>query len=394
MSIKRSFRALALGAMLATPVFAWTNSSWADLHPAGDGLFSGASSPATGATSDPNSQQTPSLSSQAVAASVQAASGEAGVNNDLQSLAGEKTTESTDTSSAMYQPTAMSDGPQVTMSAQYLDDVAEKPNIHGFAEAPFRSAYITPRGLVVENQGLVFQPVGGIVLPIGDVGPFKNLALITGVWNSINTNQTNHIVGGWNEMDFFFTMSANVLPELNLALTYGAWQSPPGGFPTEHNLDLKASYDDTKMWGSSGFGLHPYVDFWWAISGGSTVVLGRPGGTGYVEPGIVPTYTLKVINDYPITLTFPTYVQLGPSEYWSYGAAKQFGSGNIGLFSTAIQASMPLSFIPARYGYWHVDAGLTYDNLINKTLVQAGKLLSGNTANSVFNAEVGFGINF
>ena len=54
---------------------------------------------------------------------------------------------------------------------------------------------------------------------------------------------------------------------------------PPHAFVVEHNLDLKVGYDDSKWWGSSGFSLNPYVDLWWAISGSSTVILGRHGGT-------------------------------------------------------------------------------------------------------------------
>src|SRR5258707_15418495 len=41
----------------------------------------------------------------------------------------------------------------------------EKPNIHGFFNSPFKTAYVTPRGLVVQNAGLVWQPVVGLVFP-------------------------------------------------------------------------------------------------------------------------------------------------------------------------------------------------------------------------------------
>src|SRR5688500_10005413 len=40
-----------------------------------------------------------------------------------------------------------------------LDVKPESPNIHGFANVTFGTSYITPRGLVVENAGLVIQPV-------------------------------------------------------------------------------------------------------------------------------------------------------------------------------------------------------------------------------------------
>jgi len=273
----------------------------------------------------------------------------------------------------------------------------ETPNIHGFAAVSFKTAYVTPRGLVVENQGLVIQPVAGLVLPLGDAGVFKNLAVVSGVWNSINTHQSDTNVGPWNEMDFFVAVNSTVANDFNLSLTYGAWnfpQSTEAKPSTEHNIDLKISYNDSKLWGNSGFALNPYVDLWWAVSGSSTVVLGKQGDTGYVELGIAPSYTFKQMKDYPVTVTVPTYFSVGPEGYW--GAAESGGTpdGNFGVFSTAINASMPLSCIPARYGHWHVDAGVSYFYLINDNLLDAGNILSGNDDRSVFVGSMGIGFNF
>src|SRR5579862_4063334 len=82
---------------------------------------------------------------------------------------------------------SLADGPRAAYP-QYLADAApaaEQPNIHGFAEVPFKTAYVTPRGLVVENAGLVIQPVAGLVFPIGDFGAVKGVTVVTGVWNSL-----------------------------------------------------------------------------------------------------------------------------------------------------------------------------------------------------------------
>ncbi len=76
----------------------------------------------------------------------------------------------------------------------------EQPNIHGFFNSPFKTAYVTPRGLVVQNKGLVWQPVVGLVFPLGDAGPIKNLTFVGGIWNSVDTyeerfNATTGAVG-------------------------------------------------------------------------------------------------------------------------------------------------------------------------------------------------------
>ncbi|MDB5323169.1 MAG: hypothetical protein JWN40_4800 [Phycisphaerales bacterium] len=275
----------------------------------------------------------------------------------------------------------------------YLAMAAEEaPNIHGFANVSFGTSYITPRGLVVENAGVVIQPVAGLVLPIGDIGFLKNYTLVAGVWNSINSAQGDTDVGPWNEMDFFFSMSANVTPEINLNLTYGAWNFPQSSLnkpSTEHNIDLKVSYAD--KWFGPDFSLNPYIDIFYEIGGSSTVVQGRNGGTGYLEVGIVPTYTLKAIDGWPITLTFPTYFSVGPEEYWGTGANK---SGHFGVLSTAVNASVPLKFIPTRYGHWHADFGVQYYNLLNGTLLDSGTILSGNTDRNIFRGYAGFGVGF
>ena len=279
--------------------------------------------------------------------------------------------------------------------ADAVPEAKETPQIHGFVELPFKTSYITPRGLVVENGGVVFQPVAGLVFPIGDAGPVKGITFVTGVWNSINSAQGDPKVGPWNEFDYFASFSGNV-GKVNATLTYGAWLFPTSTTnkpSTEHNLDLKISYDDTDLYGDTfgkGFALHPYVDVFWAISGSSTVVLGRQGDTGYVEIGIVPTYTYKEIHDYPITFTFPVYFSVGPEHYW--GAANP--DGNLGVFSASVNASVPLNFIPARYGYWHADAGVTYYHLINDNLLEAGRILSGNTDRDIVQGSVGIGVNF
>lgn len=277
-----------------------------------------------------------------------------------------------------------------------LDEAAappvEQPNIHGFFSSPFKTAYVTPRGLVVENEGLVWQPVGGLVFPLGDLGPIKNFTFVGGIWNSVNTHQGDAYVGPWNEMDVFASFSGTVANAVSLTLTYSPWNSPPHAFHTEHNMDLKVQYDDSKLWGNSGFSLNPYIDGFWAMAGDSTVILGRKGGTGYFEPGIVPTYVFKSIPDYPITLTLPMYVQIGPSTYWD--AHSTFSHSDLGLFSVSANLSVPLSFIPVRYGHWHADLGVTYDYLINNALLHAGTIASGNTDHNVVIGSVGVGVNF
>jgi hypothetical protein len=86
------------------------------------------------------------------------------------------------------------------------------------------------------------------------------------------------------------------------------------------------------------------------------------------------------------------YISTGPRSYWSRGpsvAPENFGVAFIGL-----NLSVPLPLIPVRYGHWHADIGVTYDNLINGSLVDAGDLLTGNHDRNLVEGKCGFGFNF
>ena len=299
-------------------------------------------------------------------------------------------------STTATQNAQQSAAPTVAASHAFMlaDEAAETPNIHGFFESPFKTGYLTPRGLYVQNSGISWQPVVGLVFPIGDFGPVKKVAFVGGIWNAVDTYEakSNPRGGAWDEMDVFASFSGTVANDFGLNLTYGAWNFPQTGGPhTEHNLDLKFTYSDHFL-GDSGISINPYIDCWWAIAGSSTVVLGRKGGTGYFEPGIVPTYTFKGVPNYPMTFTVPTYVSVGPRTYWD--AARAFKSSSFGLFSISANVQVPLAFIPAKYGFWHADAGVTYDYLISDALLAAGTIVSGNTDHNCFLGSVGFGVNF
>jgi hypothetical protein len=63
---------------------------------------------------------------------------------------------------------------------------AEESSIfRGFLDLRLSDAYITPRGLVVENEGLVFQP---LFLLFADLyqsnGPLSKVTAYVGMWNS------------------------------------------------------------------------------------------------------------------------------------------------------------------------------------------------------------------
>ena len=267
----------------------------------------------------------------------------------------------------------------------------EPSAIHGFVDLSFKNAYITPRGLLVTNKGLTVQLLTGLAFDIynNPAGPINDFSIAGGFWNDFATAQNAAKVGSWNEFDWFIGPSVTLYKDWTAGATFVEFLSPPGNFKAEKNVEFSLGFNDSPYLKPVSF--HPYAKLFWATAGDSTVVLGKKGGTYDVELGIVPTLELKQFG-LPVTLTMPTWITVGPAEYWG-------GTSNFGVISTGLSAKTPLSFIPSRFGNWYADAGVQYYNLINGKLV-AAQIADGVSSaktrgnNNVWLATAGIGFGF
>jgi hypothetical protein len=57
----------------------------------------------------------------------------------------------------------------------------------------------------------------------------------------------------------------------------------------------------------------------------------------------------------------PTWLTVGPADFWG-------GTNNVGVFSTGVNARVPIEWVPQQYGEWSVTAGV---QLINSQLRNA-----------------------
>jgi hypothetical protein len=278
-------------------------------------------------------------------------------------------------------------------------------DVHGFADLSFKNDYITPRGLLVTNTGLTTQALMGLALDVyKDKGGFINLVSLYGGWWADTWSKQNHPTArNLNEVDWFLGMSVKFAQDWKFGVEYSEFISPPGNFRTEQNWEFSLAYDDSKW--NPFIPFNPYVKLFYAASGSSTVVTGKAGDTYDVEIGIVPTIDLMKVAALPITLTIPTWVTVGPSQYWNSGSFNNpAGTGNIcgtgfcskdsaGVFSTGLTGKSPLTFIPKRLGNWYAKYGFQYYHIINDNLLLAQTAVG--TANSFGGAHkdivVGFG---
>jgi hypothetical protein len=204
----------------------------------------------------------------------------------------------------------------ISGAAPAQDAAGNPPSaIHGFNDVTFKNAYITPRGLLVTNNGLTTQVLNGLVVDAysNPAAPLDDIALVAGIWNDIDSGQNGKTVGPWNEFDWFAGANFEIQKIWTFGSSYVAFLSPPGNFAAEHNLEFSLKLDDSSL--LAPISLHPYAKLFYEFSGPSVVVTGKGAGTFYVELGVVPTLDLHPYN-VPATLTAPTWLSVGPSDFW------------------------------------------------------------------------------
>lgn len=255
----------------------------------------------------------------------------------------------------------------------------ERPgkDIHVNLDIVFKNDYITPRGLLVSDTGLTTQVFLGLEFDLLHKPTcfIDKISFVAGVWNDVWSNQHSRYVGSWNELDWFVGANFKIFKDWKLTVQYIEFLSPPSHFQPEDSMEFILSYDD------SGWKLpivfNPYVMFFWAIYGDSTVVVGKRGRTYYFELGASPSVDFSICKT-PISISAPTWITIGPANFWNGGT---FGlkrvKDNFGVFSTGLKAKMPMKFIPPRLGSWYFDAGVQYYYLINENLLQAQKFTLG-----------------
>jgi len=226
------------------------------------------------------------------------------------------------------------------------------------------SQYIS-RGVVLENQGAILQPFTDLYFKLYEGDGFLNkVQLNFGLWSSFHDKKTDAgaLTGTpgvsstdyWYEFDMTAGISFTFAKNFTFTPSYFTFLSPNDGFSTFKGLNLKFAYDDTSLWGESGFKLNPYVQVLFELE--------NKAGSGldegiYYEVGIAPSMPVG-----PVTLTFPVTAGFGSHEF--YGSFNE-EEGTIddewfGFVSAGVNVGYGLKFIPECYGTWTATAGYTY----------------------------------
>lgn len=272
--------------------------------------------------------------------------------------------------------------PLVTASVRADDEPPPPPSkFHALFAFEFANEYVTPRGMLVRDQGLTVQPLflGLLSLYSGD-SFINSVTLIPGVWNDLGTHSisvhapyNSQPTIAWSELDPIFGVEVGLAKHFTLDVTYTAFVEQILDIGTSEHLDTKLSFDDSSYF--KGFGFHPYLEFWQELDGKATdadvpyIVFHNkgsgPGSSYYFQVGIDPSYTFDKLAG--LKLEAPVDVLLPNSDFYGEYYAS---SSTVGLVAAGLKGTIPLNFMPQGYGHWNFNAGFKYmyfadDNLYN-----------------------------
>ncbi len=252
-------------------------------------------------------------------------------------------------------------------------------DVHGFFDLTIASNRVTGGGLLLyPSRGALTQAATGLSLDVyKDPGGFINsISLYGGVWNEFWSSPG----GGnrtWQEMDWWVGASIGFAKYWKFSAEHLEFHFP-NAIPTAYNYVFTLVYNDAH-WGWP-IPLNPYVSVFYNAAGGSTVVFGKRSGGYRVTLGIAPS--ISPFKGIPLSLTFPTSIVLGPSEFWNRadGTTNVCGplgtlpcaTSSVGMITTGLQAKLLIdSIIPKRLGTWYIKGGVQYYHIMNDSLLAA-----------------------
>lgn len=252
-------------------------------------------------------------------------------------------------------------------------DEAPPSRLHALVNLEVTDKYLTPRGMIVQDEGVTIQTLFLALLNVYDGKPdafLNNVTLVGGFWNDYATESIPESVAPGSsethfiEIDPIFGVSFAFAKNFKLDVTYTAFCMQILDIGTSEHLETKLSYNDTDLLGA--FALHPYISFWKELDNKATAAanFGVPSSY-YFEVGISPGVKLGDLK-----LEAPMRALLPAADFYGETFAK---SSTVGLWEVGLKASAPLKFMPKGYGFWDAHLGVRYVKFVDRNLQQLAK---------------------
>jgi len=271
--------------------------------------------------------------------------------------------------------------PSLGLSTQVRAEEAaadEGPKITGLFGADYTTHFIS-WGYDVWGAGNDFGE-DATFNPYAEIGiDFDLFKVVAGTWWDVNSNTTSAIGGNLQEVDIYFGVFVPV-DKFTFGIVYQDWMYAGD---VEKVIDFSVAYDDSELLGA--FAMAPKFTAHKLMSGGEL------GGGAIKDSGwafvlsLTPGFTVYESEAFDVNLSFPINIGFGDDDF--YGSSQE--SIAFAYVSVGVAASVPLKFIPAKYGAWTVGISLTYYHTDTATIPVAV-----NPDNDFLVGKVGFSVAF
>lgn len=245
---------------------------------------------------------------------------------------------------------------------------APPSKVHALLNFEFSNRYLTPRGMVVQDTGLVFQQLALGFFNLYGSDNFS-ATLVGGVWNCFGTERLPSSDSGgtdgtsWYEIDPIAGFSFGLAKNFTLDVTYTAFNMQIFNIPFSQHLETKLSMNTAPYLG--GISLNPYVSFWKELENKAVANTdASPQESWYIDVGISPSYTFEKAAG--LKLEAPCRVLLPDKKFYGTGAGD---NSTVGLYELGVKATVPLNFMPQGYGHWSFHAGAKWMKFEDKNLI-------------------------
>jgi hypothetical protein len=239
--------------------------------------------------------------------------------------------------------------------------------------------YITPRGLNVEDKGLIVQPLVLMLWKLygANKGAVSDVTLTTGFWNSFHSHRAGVKPSRWNEIDPILGVTVKFRNGFTVDASTTAFYTPTDSYATSSHVAFKLAYSDS-WW--KGLALNPSVAFWRELSNKSTVMFNAATSTesGYLTLGATPTLGLGSSGS---SLEIAAFTNIVGSSFYQRFDGSDGGSG-LALVSVSPKVSVPLKFLGVSRGAWKASFATSYFHFRNDGLMDGNQVLANSVRES------------
>jgi len=244
-------------------------------------------------------------------------------------------------------------------------------SLHAVFNLDFTNQDVTPHGLLLENQGLIIQPLLLFYTPLhADPADWLgNVTFSAGGWGNWHSHPGGKEPAKWREVDLFSGLTCTIERNWQLTAFCSAYLSQTHSYSTAWDFALALTYDDTGLLGVAA--LHPFLEYRPQLHGTTTVDIDpENAGESYsFRLGITPQHQFGRIK-----LELPAFLTLVPEGFYQDSAGRP-AAGGIGFMSAALKLTLPLECLSTKDLGTSLYAAAQYYRILNDGLLDTNEVL-------------------